>query len=104
MKVTFFSSGAIAIPFSVQTHAFKEGKMQFAGTLAVAALKLSAIAQRNTIRDYYDLYYLARYYHPLLELITFTKQIIPGLSPVTYSETRGLCGLMVSMNMMMIHF
>ena len=51
VKVTFFSSGAIDIPFSVQTHAFKEDKMQIAGTLAVAALKLSVIAQRNTIRD-----------------------------------------------------
>ena len=86
-KVTFFSTGAVAIPFKVQSHAFKTGNLHVADKKAIAALKFSSIAQRNTLRDYYDLYCLARYHIPLLELINFTKENIPGLSPVTYTET-----------------
>ena len=61
--------------------------MNIAELKVIGALKLSAIAHRNTIRDYYDLYYLTRYYVDLLELITLTKQLFPNISPVTYSET-----------------
>jgi len=87
VKVTFFSTGAVAIPFSVREHSFAEEKLNIARAKAIAALKFSAIAQRNTIRDYYDLYCLSRYHFPLLELITFTKELLPNLSPITYSET-----------------
>jgi len=87
VKVTFFSTGAVAIPFSVREHSFAEARLNIAGAKAIAALKFAAIAQRNTIRDYYDLYCLSRYHFPLLELITFTKKLFPNLSPITYSET-----------------
>ena len=50
-------------------------------------MKFSSIAHRNTIRDYYDLYFLSRYHIPLLELIQETKRLIPNLSPITYSDT-----------------
>jgi len=87
VKVTFFSAGAVAITFSVKDHSFTEGKINIAEAKMIAVLKFSAIAQRNTIRDYYDLYYLSRYHYSLLELITFTKEINPNLSPITYTET-----------------
>jgi len=87
VKVTFFSTGAVAIPFSVREYSFAEEKLNIARAKAIAALKFSAVAQRNTIRDYYDLYCLSRYHFPLLELITFTKKLLPNLSPITYSET-----------------
>lgn len=87
VKVTFFSTGAVAIPFNVREHSFAEEKLNIARAKAIAALKFSAVAQRNTIRDYYDLYCLSHYHFPLLELITFTKQLLPNLSPITYSET-----------------
>jgi len=48
---------------------------------------MAAIAQRNTIHGYYDLYFLARYHFSLLEIIQQTKKLIPNLSPVTYTET-----------------
>ena len=87
VKLTFFSTGAIALPFEVRTYSFSDNHFRIADAKAIAALKFSAIAQRNTIRDYYDLYYLARYHFPLLELINFTKELNPNLSPVTYTET-----------------
>ena len=87
VKVTFFSTGAVAIPFRVREYSFAEDKLNIARAKAIATLKFSAIAQRNTIRDYYDLYCLSRYHFPLLELITFTKKLLPNLSPITYSET-----------------
>ena len=87
VKVTFFSSGAVAIPFSVKDHSFTESNINVARAKIIAVLKFSAIAQRNTFRDYYDLYCLSRNYYSLLELITFTKEMIPNLSPVTYTET-----------------
>ena len=87
VKLTFFSTGAIALPFEVRSYSIRDNKMNIAEAKAIAALKFSAIAQRNTIRDYYDLYYLSRYHLPLLELITFTKGVNPNLSPVTYTET-----------------
>jgi predicted nucleotidyltransferase component of viral defense system len=87
VKLTFFSSGAVGIPLKIIDFSIPAGKINIAEPKAVAALKFSAIAQRNTIRDYYDLYYLARYEIPLEKLISFTKEHLPNLSPVTYCET-----------------
>ncbi|MCK4749403.1 MAG: nucleotidyl transferase AbiEii/AbiGii toxin family protein [Bacteroidales bacterium] len=87
IKVTFFSAGAVAIPFKVLNYSFTEGKINIAPAKIIAVLKFSAIAQRNTFRDYYDLYCLSKYHYSLLELISFTKEMVPNLSPVTYTET-----------------
>ncbi|HDS06038.1 MAG TPA: hypothetical protein ENO05_00295, partial [Bacteroides sp.] len=53
VRVTFFSSGAIAIPPNLKKHSFKENGLNIASEKLIAALKFSAIAQRNTLRDYY---------------------------------------------------
>jgi hypothetical protein len=53
----------------------------------IASLKMAAIAQRNTIRDYYDLYTLVKNHFSLKEIIYQTKTLIPNLSPITYTET-----------------
>lgn len=87
IKITFFSTGSVAVPFNVGKHSFEYKNMKIGYTTVIASLKMAAIAQRNAIRDYYDLYWLARYHHSLLDIINQTKILIPALSPITYSET-----------------
>ncbi|MCK4662492.1 MAG: nucleotidyl transferase AbiEii/AbiGii toxin family protein [Bacteroidales bacterium] len=86
-KVAFFSSGAILIPFSVKKHSFNYKNINIATIDIIACLKFSAIAQRNTIRDYYDLYFISKYYSNLNDIIKKTKKFLPELSPITYTET-----------------
>lgn len=86
-KVTFFSKGAVLIHFNVKDYASQYKKMNIANPMIISTLKISAIAQRNTIRDYYDLYYLSKYILSLEEIIRQTKKLVPNLSPITYSET-----------------
>jgi hypothetical protein len=87
VKLTFFCTGAVALPFNVRSHSVVVDRMNIAGIMAIAAMKFAAISQRNTIRDYYDLYYLSRHCVPLLDLVLFTKKLVPNLSPITYTET-----------------
>lgn len=87
VKVTFFSSGSVAIPFKVYDFSETYKTINVCGIKAISVLKMASVAQRNTIRDYYDLYYLAKYYLPLIDIINFTKKLIPNLSPITYTET-----------------
>lgn len=87
IKVTFFSTGAIALPFMVKDHSFSYKKIHICKAKTIASLKMAAIAQRNTIRDYYDLYMLVKNHFSLMEIIGQTKKLIPNLSPITYTET-----------------
>lgn len=87
VKVTFFSSGAIQLPFNVKQFSFKYYNLNIAEISIISILKLSAIADRNTIRDYYDLYFIVRYHFNLLDMINLATQLLPHISPVTYSET-----------------
>ena len=87
VKVTFFSSGSVVLPFNVGDYTSPYKNIPICSSDIIATMKMASIAQRNTIRDYYDLYYLARYHLPLLEIITRTKKLVPNLSPITYSET-----------------
>ena len=87
VKVTFFSSGAVAIPFKVQEFVFSYKNIRICKAEIIASLKLAAIAQRNTIRDYYDLYFISKYRISLKDIFVQTKKLIPGLAPITYSET-----------------
>jgi hypothetical protein len=86
-KLTFFSSASIALTFKVEEHTFSYNKMKICTAKVIASLKMAAIAQRNTIRNYYDLYWLTRYYFSLSDIINQTKKLMPNLSPVTYTET-----------------
>lgn len=87
VKLTFFSAGAVLIPFAVKKHTFQYGNINIASIAIIGTLKLAAISQRFTIRDYYDIYYIAKYIIPLSEIYKTTKLLIPNLSPITYSET-----------------
>ncbi len=87
VKLTFFTSGAVVIPFNIKKYAFRYDKINICKASVIASLKMATIAQRNTIRDYYDLYFLAKYFMPLYEIINQTKRLIPNLSPITYTET-----------------
>lgn len=86
-KVTFFSTGAVLVPFSVKNFSFKYHKINIAHVEIIAALKFAAISQRTTIRDYYDLYFISKYYTDLEKLILKTKELLPNLSAITYTET-----------------
>lgn len=86
-KVTFIATGTIALPFRVKPLSFPFGNINIASLETIAVLKLSAIAQRNTLRDYYDLYYISKYFIPLENIFDATKRLNPNLSPITYSET-----------------
>ena len=87
VKVTFFSTGAIQIPFKVKDYSFKYHDLNIAELKIIAVLKLAAISERNTIRDYYDLYFLVKEHLSLLDIITTSKELLPNLSLVTYTET-----------------
>lgn len=87
VKVTFFSTGAIQIPFNVNQYSFKYYNLNIATKSLISILKLSAIADRNTLRDYYDLYFIAKYHIELLDIINLAKKYLPNISPITYTET-----------------
>ena len=87
VKVTFFTSDAVNIDFQVIKYSFNYKNINIATIDCVTALKFSAIAQRNTIRDYYDLYFIAKHESDLNSMINKTKVLLPHLSPITYTET-----------------
>jgi len=87
VKLTFFSTGAVVVPFNVMKPSIKVGKLHIAPVNILACLKMATITQRCTMRDYYDLYYIAKHVMPLTDIFTLTKQLVPNLSPITYSET-----------------
>ncbi len=86
-KVTFISTGTIALPFKVRPLSFLFRNTRIANIDTIAVLKLSAIAQRNTLRDYYDLFYISKYFIPLKTIFDLTRKLNPNLSPITYLET-----------------
>lgn len=86
-KVTFIATGTIVLPFQVKPLSFAFNNINIATVETIAVLKLAAIAQRNTLRDYYDLYYIAKHFIPLKKIFDITKRLNPNLSPITYSET-----------------
>ncbi len=87
VKVTFFSSGAVLIPFAVKDFSEKYQNLNIASIEIIAVLKMATISQRNTIRDYYDLYFIARYVIPLISIIELSKKMLPNISAITYTET-----------------
>ena len=87
VKLTFFSSGAVLIPFLVKGHTIQYGNINIATVDVISTLKMATISQRSTIRDYYDIYYVSKHILPLSEIFNNTKSLIPNLSPITYSET-----------------
>jgi hypothetical protein len=86
-KLTWFSAGAVAAGFKTKEYAFRYKNLWIAKPEIIAVHKLSAIAQRNTLRDYSDLYFICRYHIPLKSIFELTRRLLPALSPVTYSET-----------------
>lgn len=87
IRVTFFSTDAVLIPFNVLEYSVKYGKTNIANLDILSVLKLNAILNRNTIRDYYDLYYIVKNYIPLNELFTLSRKLLTNLPEIVYSET-----------------
>ena len=75
VKVTFFTNDAVNITFDVKDHSVSFNEMNIATVDIISTLKINTIAQRNTIRDYYDLYYIARNVIPLENIIKIKKVI-----------------------------
>lgn len=87
IKITFFTNQSVLVNFTVKDYSFRYYNLNIATPEIIAVLKLSAISQRSTLRDYYDLYYLSKNVLPLKNIIDLAKKLMPNLSPVTYSET-----------------
>lgn len=87
VKVTFFTSDAVSIPFDVKAYSEKFGNINIASPLIISVLKLNAIAQRNTIRDYYDLYFISKNVIPLKKIFDKSRELLPNVADITYSET-----------------
>jgi len=87
VKVTFFTSNAVFISFRVRDYSEKFGNVSIATPLIISILKLNAIAQRNTIRDYYDLYFISKNIVPLKVIFEKSKELLPHIADITYSET-----------------
>lgn len=87
VKVTFFSPSAIGVDFDVTSGVTPLNNIFIASIETIAVLKINAISQRNTMRDYYDLYIIAKYHLELNLLIDTARKLLPHLSPITYSET-----------------
>jgi len=87
VKATFFSSGAVLIPFKTIKYAELYQNLNIAPVEIIAVLKMATLSQRNTIRDYYDLYFIARHVMPLEEIIKRSKKMLPNISAITYTET-----------------
>ena len=87
VKVTFFTNSAVSIQFAVKDYSEKFGNVNIATPLIISILKLNAIAQRNTIRDYYDLYYIAKNIVPLKTIFDKSRELLPHISDITYTET-----------------
>ncbi|MBK7107146.1 MAG: nucleotidyl transferase AbiEii/AbiGii toxin family protein [Ignavibacteriae bacterium] len=87
VKVTFFSTGAALVPFNIQEHSSKLGKIYIAKPAIIGVLKLITISQRNTIRDYYDLYFITKKVIGIEKLFEIAKIKAPNISPIIYSET-----------------
>jgi len=87
VKVTFFSTGAVLIPFCVMDFSEEYRKINIANINIIAVLKMATLAQRNTIRDYYDLYFISKHILPLAEIIEQSKIMLPNISAITYTET-----------------
>jgi len=79
VKVTFFSAGSVIIPFKVMDYSFNYKNLNIAEAEIIGVIKLIAITQRNTIRDYYDLYYLSKHKVSLNEIINRAKKLVPNL-------------------------
>jgi predicted nucleotidyltransferase component of viral defense system len=87
VKVTFFSAGAVLIPFNVKELCFSYKNINIAPVEIISVLKICTLGQRSTLRDYYDIYYISKYIIPLKDIFIKCKKLLPNLSPVTYSET-----------------
>ena len=87
VKVTFFTNDAVNINFEVKDHSVPYNEINIATVEIISVLKINTLAQRNTIRDYYDLYYIAKNIIPLGMIIKKSKERLPNIADITYSET-----------------
>ena len=87
VKVTFFTTASVLIPFEVKKYSTKYNHINIATVEIISVLKLNALAQRNTIRDYYDMYYISKNEIPLEKIFTISRKLLPHVADITYSET-----------------
>jgi hypothetical protein len=68
---------------------WKEMSCQVAGLDDLACMKLAAIAQRGSRKDFYDLYMLASQHRPLAEMLPLYRQkfMLSDITPLLYGLT-----------------
>ena len=87
VRVTFFTTDSVLISFDVKDFSVKYNQVYIAATDIIAVMKINALSHRNTIRDYYDLYFIAKYFISLEKIYELCKKHLPNISEITYSET-----------------
>ncbi|MDQ3020777.1 MAG: nucleotidyl transferase AbiEii/AbiGii toxin family protein [Bacteroidota bacterium] len=87
IKVTFFTTGSVMFPFILKENSVKYKETNIATVEIISVMKLNALTQRNTIRDYYDLYYIAKNILPLKNIFQLSKKLLSNISEITYTET-----------------
>jgi len=87
VKVTFFTNHAVMISFNLKDHSTKYKQTNIGTPEIIAVMKINALTQRNTIRDYYDLYFIAKNVIPVAKIFEKCRSLLPNISEITYSET-----------------
>ncbi|MEO8208957.1 MAG: nucleotidyl transferase AbiEii/AbiGii toxin family protein [bacterium] len=87
IKVTFFTTGSVMLAFAIKENSAKYKETNIATVEIISVMKLNALTQRNTIRDYYDLYYIVKNILPLKNIFEMSKNLLSNISDITYTET-----------------
>jgi len=87
IKVTFFTNKSVMISFNVKDHSTKFKQINIATPEIIAVMIINAMPQGYTIRDYYDLYFIAKNIIPLKIIYQRFKSFLSNVSDITYSES-----------------
>lgn len=87
VKVTFFTTDSVMIPFNIKDYSVKYKNTNIGTINIIAVMKINALSQRNTIRDYYDLYFITKHFVNLEKIYDKCRELLPNISDITYSET-----------------
>lgn len=85
VRISFFS-----YPYPLLTEPAILEKVQIAQLLDIALMKLIAISQRGTKRDFVDLYYICQHNYDLEELLQQTPAKYPSITYPSYHLLRAL--------------
>ncbi len=85
VRLSFFS-----YPYPLLTEPASWENVQIAQLLDIALMKLVAISQRGTKRDFVDLYFICQHGYDLAQLLQQTSQKYPSITYPSYHLLRAL--------------